>query len=147
MTRINAAIKPVQLTDQHLLAELRELPRIFTAVAKRIEDNKSFNDIPNEFKLGENHVKFFYNKCLFLYKRHSDLRSEYKQRFNKEYDFDESRLNIPNYLYKDYTPTFKDKVLLIDRISTRITESNQIPRYYGKPISKSDAINILKNKC
>lgn len=144
MTRINAAIKPSQLTDQHLLAELRELPRIFTAVSKRIKINKSFKDIPNHFTLGEGHVKFFYNKCGFLFKRHLDLRSEYKLRFNKEYDFDESRINIPNYLFNDYIPTFKDKVLLIDRISIRINESNQIPRYYGKPISKLIAINNIK---
>ena len=28
-------------------------------------------------------------------------------------------------------------------LSTRITESKQIPRYYGKPITKEEAVNLL----
>ena len=52
MTRINSAIDPKNLTDQHLIAELRELPRIFTAVNKRIEKGKLFDDIPEKFTLG-----------------------------------------------------------------------------------------------
>ena len=39
MTRINL-INPEKLTDQHLLAEYRELPRIFWIVRKKISENK-----------------------------------------------------------------------------------------------------------
>ena len=35
--------------------------------------------------------------------------------------------------------------LLVDRISTRITESKQTPHYYGRKITKEEAINILKS--
>ena len=75
MTRINSAIDPKNLTDQHLIAELRELPRIFTAVNKRIEQGKYFNDIPKEFALGSGHVKFFYDKLKFLNLRHTILEN------------------------------------------------------------------------
>jgi len=100
MTRINLAIQPKQLTDQHLLAELRELPRIFTAVKNRIASGKSFNDIPKNFTLGTGHVKFFYDKCGFLDKRHHSLRLEYFDRFKKHYDFEYSRISsIPDMFF------------------------------------------------
>ena len=148
MTRINSAINPKNLTDQHLIAELRELPRIFTAVNKRIEQGKFFDDIPKEFTLGEGHVKFFYNKLLFLSSRHLLLRCEYFSRFEKEWQFKiEVRLFPHQYglvgLWNSYKSTEKEKQLLIDRISTRINESNQIPRYYGEKITKEQAIQIL----
>lgn len=144
MTRINSAISPKSLTDQHLLAELRELPRIFTAVLNRVRSNKSFNDIPSKFTLGNGHVKFFYDKCKFLDERHKSLRQEYFERYNKDYNFDYLRISdIPDNLFRDYNPTPEEKKLLIERISTRILNSNQIPRYYGKAIEKEIAVNLL----
>jgi len=152
MTRINSAINTKNLTDQHLIAELRELPRIFTAVNKRIEQNKSFDDIPNEFCLGAGHTKFFYNKLAFLDVRYLSLICEYQARYNKKgswgdmYSTKFLKTNSSDYnkqLYKNYTPTQQEKQLLIDRISTRINDSNQIPRYYGEKITKEQAIQIL----
>jgi len=146
MTRINSAISPKFLTDQHLLAELRELPRIFTAVKNRVLLNKDFNDIPKNFTLGTGHVKFFYNKCQFLSNRHHSLRLEYFNRFKKHYDFDYQRIStIPDELFCDYESTNAEKQFLIDRISTRIMASKQIPRYYGDVISKETAIKMLTN--
>ena len=55
MTRIDSAIPAKNLTAQHLIAELRELPRIFTAVNKRINQGKGFDDIPEKFTLGTGH--------------------------------------------------------------------------------------------
>ena len=150
MTRINSAISPKNLTDQHLIAELRELPRIFTAVNKRIENDQNFNDIPEKFTLGTGHVRFFYNKLSFLEIRHLLLKNEYRIRFNKDwqYSIDKSNL-LPKYLqlnlYVALKHTDEEKQLLIDRISTRIMNSNQIPRYYGKAITKEQVIEILKS--
>ena len=87
MTRINSAINPSNLIDQHLIAELRELPRIFTAVKKRLENNIPFDDIPNKFTLGAGHCKFFYNKTAFLYERHISLRFQYELRFNNVWQY------------------------------------------------------------
>lgn len=144
MTRINSAIAPRKLTDQHLLAELRELPRIFTAVNKRIDKGKSFDDIPKQFCLGTGHTKFFYDKILFLLFRYKSLRLEYSLRFNSEYHttIDKIKENSHN-LMNDHTPTVNEKWLLVDRISIRIYESSQIPRYYRNPITKLEAVNKL----
>ena len=143
MTRINSAIDPKNLTDQHLIAELRELPRIFTAVKKRVESTRDFTDIPKEFTLGTGHMTFFYNKQRFLYLRFDSLLREYHIRFNKKFRFDHYTLYNKSSLYNNYLPTEKEKQLLIERISTRINESNQIPRYYGEKITKEQAIKIL----
>lgn len=145
MTRIDSAINPKNLTDQHLIAELRELPRIFTAVNKRIEEKKPFNDISDKFTLGAGHCKFFYDKCEFLIERHFGLRYEYLYRFGKDYNFDPNRSQVNDLVWNNYTPTQEEKELLIDRISTRIMNSNQIPRYYGEKITKEKAIEILKS--
>lgn len=148
MTRINSAIDPKNLTDQHLIAELRELPRIFTAVNKRIEKGESFDDIPEKFTLGTGHVKFFYDKLSFLYQRHEHLKIEYKTRYGKEWKFKINTNMIQRPLVFSFNfnhkPTSEEKHLLIDRISTRIIESNQTPRYYGEKITKEQAIEILK---
>ena len=63
MTRINVGIQPVELTDQHLIAEHREIKRIPNCVAK---GKYNMEGIPDKFKLGTGHVKFFYNKLLYL---------------------------------------------------------------------------------
>lgn len=144
MTRINCGIEPVKLTDQHLIAELRELPRIFTAVIKKIDNNIEIKNIPYKFKLGTGHVTFFYDKCGYLLIRHRLLRKEYYKRYNKSYEFNESNLDrIPTKYMNNYIPSKEDQNLLIERISIRISESKQIPRYHGKSISKKEAINLL----
>lgn len=150
MTRINSAIYPKSLTDQHLLAELRELPRIFTAVNKRIEKGKGFKDIPEKFTLGVGHVKFFYNKLYFLNFRFQDLMIEYKNRYDKSWKYNKLAIDCytkasESFLFEDHQPAQEEKDLLIDRISTRIIESKQIPRYYGKQITKEQAIKILNS--
>jgi len=145
MTRINCGIEPIKLTDQHLIAELRELPRIFTAVIKKIKENKLIINIPPKFKLGSGHVTFFYNKCDYLKDRHQLLREEYYNRYNKFYEFDEDRLKIiQNKYMNNYIPSKEDQNLLIERISIRISESKQIPRYYSEKIDKKKAINLLE---
>lgn len=56
MTRINL-VDPVILSDKHLMAEYRELPRIFTAVTKLVDKNIRPHDvdIPEKYVLGKGH--------------------------------------------------------------------------------------------
>ena len=61
MTRINAGILPKDLTSKHLIAEHREIKRIPNCVGK---GKYNMDNIPDKFKLGTGHVKFFYNKLL-----------------------------------------------------------------------------------
>lgn len=80
MTRIN--VVPTHcLSDKHLLAEYRELPRVFTAVKKLTEEGRwKTYDIPYKYKLGTGHVKFFYNKLEWLLARYFLLMRELRRR-------------------------------------------------------------------
>ena len=117
MTRINCGIPPAELTSKHLLAEHREIKRIPNVVRKRKIDVKQ---IPNQFKLGTGHVKFFYNKLFYLHKRYNEIHQECLQRGFKVTNFNSSFEDIPLYLYGDYTPTEKDKSIVRDRINQRL---------------------------
>lgn len=74
MTRINL-VHVRELADQHLMAEYRELPRIFGAVRKHVQAGKKVKDfkISSTYILGTGHVTFFYDKLKFLANRHHDL--------------------------------------------------------------------------
>ena len=72
MTRINL-IKPSELSDQHLIAEYREIFMVGSALQRSLK-SKKWNttklNLPNEFTLNIGHVKFFYNKGKYLHKRY-----------------------------------------------------------------------------
>lgn len=122
MTRIN--LLPVtQLTDQHLIAEYRELPRIF-ALARRDAD------IPKRFVLGKGHVTFFYDKLLFLELRLKRLIDECLKRGIKIQNTDVS-FNIDPALYNSYVPTRKEYLLSKSRIDDKIRQKPHWYRYYG----------------
>lgn len=101
MTRINL-VPPSELCDQHLLAEHRELTRIPNAVAK---GKFSLKGQPDDYKLGEGHVRFFFNKLLFLKKRYDLLHEECRVRgFQVQYFWADNLPDTPE-LWLDYTPT------------------------------------------
>jgi len=73
MTRINAGIPPSKLTGKHLIAEHREIKRIPNVIKS---GRYSMDGIPDNFCLGTGHVKFFYNKLLYLFNRYRALYQE-----------------------------------------------------------------------
>lgn len=123
MTRINL-IHPSQLTDKHLLAEYRELPRVFTAVRKLVyvpsprvgdgwEKFKNSNQISDSYVLGVGHVMFFYNKLPWLLKRYRSICYEL-------------RTNRGASLSKDIYPSVtKDAQSLIDSLKLDMLEDWQ----------------------
>ncbi len=119
MTRINAGIKPSSLTNKHLLAEHREIKRIPNCIRK---GKYNLDGIPEYFKLGTGHVKFFYNKLNFLFKRYLDLYEECKNRgFNVEY-YGEAWDDTPKELWGDYMPTRECIELITNRINERLKQ-------------------------
>ena len=81
MTRINVGIRPEELSDQHLIAEYRELPRVFGHSPK--------SATPKDFKLGSGHVNWCSQYQGSLLDRHRQLCWEMKFRgfkvnFNSE---------------------------------------------------------------
>ncbi len=152
MTRINFGITPKQLTDQHLLAEFRELPRIPRAVKRNIIEGKPVNVNTGEFTLGEGHVRWFYNKLSYLHMRYGDIYSECIHRlFNVSYDSGLFRINDTikdselMRFYNDISVQSHPAHVNIvkERISTRIRESKQQPRYRGEPIDKEHYIKTI----
>lgn len=144
MTRINAGIQPKYLTDQHLLAEHREIIRITKSFIKWFNsDNRS--KIPDTFRLGKGHVLFFIDKGLFTFNRYRQLHEECLRRGFKVTDYSANWKPYRKKFYNDYIPTNAAVELLLKRISSNIKTSNQIPRYYRQVISKQQAIKQLEN--
>jgi deoxyribonuclease (pyrimidine dimer) len=80
VTRINLGIASSDLCDQHLLAEYRELPRIWSDVSKLLQRGEGVYHIPNTFTLGTGHVCYFRNKGRYLHTRWESLCAEMRGR-------------------------------------------------------------------
>ena len=117
MTRINCGICPSELTDKHLLAEAREIKRIPNCVKK---GRYSLVGQPKEFTLGTGHVKFFYNKLLYLKKRYEEIYRECLRRNFKVSYFGDAWNNAPAELMQDYIPTKRDVSIVKQRINERL---------------------------
>ena len=108
MTRINL-VHPSELSRLHLVAEYRELPRIFSLVRSAIARDKIPSDfpIPSKYVLGAGHMYFFYDKCCFLAKRQRSLIREMQNRNIVCNYFDATSLleGITSQWLGDYTPT------------------------------------------
>ncbi len=122
MTRINT-VHPEHLTNEWLLAEWRELPRIVNEMEKH---PKRFNKskIPKGYTLNKGHVLFFRDKLLFLAKRHRELKRELRNRgikHNKKIKIELHYLapNLQDTACNDWEPTTKDHTVLIERLEQR----------------------------
>lgn len=131
MTRINV-VPPAELHRKHLLAEYRELPRVFDLArkwAKRVnawEYTGPYREIPDHYVLGKGHVLFFYDKLLFLSWRFVHLVNECEQRgYSVQFTANprvrwESR--TPSHLWNDWEPTPEalriNRARIADRLST-----------------------------
>lgn len=145
MTRINI-IHPVDLTDQHLFAEFRELKMVPQSL-KRSLYTKSIDEvvlsIPSVFTLGHGHVKFFYDKGLYLEKRYALIRMEL---FRRGVNFNAERKLNPDGLYdipgiesafrKDWTPTPESVRIIRHRLHERIMMKPDWYRYYNEPLTE-----------
>ena len=111
MTRINLVV-PSELSDQHLIAEYREIFMVGSALRRSLNSpnwEKTKKTLPEKFTLNLGHVKFFYDKGKYLHKRYEEIVLEMKnrgmkpnpnRRFNRE--------QWPDEFYKDWEPTQKD---------------------------------------
>ena len=119
MTRINVGIPPAELVNQHLIAEHREIKRIPNCIAK---GRYSMDGIPDRFKLGTGHVKFFYNKLLYLKSRYIKLYEECISRGFNVQNYINAWDNVPNELMNDYQPTGVDRDIIKERINLKLNK-------------------------
>ena len=119
MTRINVGIPPAELVNQHLLAEHREIKRIPNCITK---GRYNMDGIPEHFKLGKGHVKFFYNKLLHLKKRYVRIYEEcIKRGFNVQ-NYIEAWNNVPEELMNDYNVKANDIRIIRERINEKLNK-------------------------
>ena len=130
MTRINI-VEPKELTDQHLVAEYREIFMVGSALQRSLKSKSwDVNSIPKRYTLNKGHVKFFYDKGEYLFKRYDDIRGEMLSRGMNP---DPTRVfkthQWPKSLYKDWTPEKSDYKIIRKRIQERIAQK---PDWYRK---------------
>jgi len=127
MTRINCV--PVsELTLKHLLAEYRELPRVFGLVKKAVSRKEKPTDprFPDTYTLGKGHVLFFYPRLGYLSDRYPDLISELQRRgYRPKYqDAWELIDGIPDEWFGSWTPTPEAQKINRQRICERLNGRN-----------------------
>ena len=129
MTRIN--IVPVkELCNKHLFAEFREMPRLVGNLEKSLAAKKPFkmSDISPKYILGKGHVKFFYDKFEYLYKRHIELGQELLLRGYNINPNSEIFKTVDSIYFNDFKPSNEELELNRARIKERLP----INPNYGK---------------
>lgn len=127
MTRINCV--PVEeLSRQHLIAEYRELPRVFNLARKAYE--RQAITAAQTYTLGKGHLLFFYTRLGYLAKRHEELVAEmqrrgYKPTFTTALTL--AHADIPAALWGDWTPTPEALGLNRQRIAERTAAEKGSP--------------------
>jgi len=130
MTRINI-IDVSELTDQHLIAEYREITMVPGSLKRTLVSKIGYQKkkVPKKFTLNSGHVYFFYNKGKYLDNRYVEIRNEMKNRGfnpdpNRKFPID---IFKNNGLYNDWMPTIEDQKIIRNRIAERIAKK---PNWY-----------------
>lgn len=130
MTRINL-VPPDELADQHLVAEYREIFMVGSSLQRSLASPgwlNTLNNLPDTFTLNTGHVKFFYDKGLYLSNRYNSITHEMKRRgMQPAADRTWKREQWPDHLYNDWQPDHDDLMLIRERLQSRI---NQKPEWY-----------------
>lgn len=121
MTRINL-VDPSTLHSKHLLAEYRELPRVFGLVQQALLNHNGLpRNRPANFTLGTGHVTFFYDKLGWLEERFDLLVKEcVKRKFNIKYHSIPNARFIPACYWNYWYPRPEDIALSASRIKDRM---------------------------
>lgn len=149
MTRINV-IDPTVLTDQHLMAEYRELPMVMGSLRRSLKSKNGLHKIPDRYTLNAGHVKFFYPLGKFLERRYDALVQELTVRgysidpLSRSVDF---AVFYDNGLYSDWSPDVQSLQVNVDRVRQRILQKPDWYRYHGKKITTLPDCDRLMNPC
>jgi deoxyribonuclease (pyrimidine dimer) len=117
MTRINV-VDPRTLHSKHLLAEYRELPRVFKLV-EAAERRGSPVRVPQEYLLGAGHVTFFYNKLKYLSRRFESIVDECHRRGFNITHHQVPAVDVKQCWWNDYEPTPQAVAINAARIKER----------------------------
>lgn len=123
MTRINVGVNPKELCDQHLIAEYRELPRLWGLQTKMAP--------PPRFKLGSGHVAWCAQYQGMLADRYEALVAEMQTRgFNVA--FPETPPNAREGRRPLDEEVVQARVLVQERILERFKTMKRTPRWTNR---------------
>jgi deoxyribonuclease (pyrimidine dimer) len=116
MTRIN--LVPVdELSDQHLLAEYRELPRMASFAEKTVQ---TVDAIPEKYKLNKGHMVFFLNKGTYLETRHKEIVAELLHRGFNLNNTKPFKMNRRFPQDDNWTPTYEEEEISRNRVLEKL---------------------------
>lgn len=125
-----------------LFAEYREIKRVPNKLKNGLYSLKSV--APIKFTLNTGHELFFKDKILYLKKRSDALYEELLKRGYNIEDYSSCYKDIPKEFFNDWEETQEARILLKERINSRLSESKQVIRYYNKVISLNEALKLIK---
>ena len=131
MTRINI-IPTSELTDQHLIAEYREITMVPGSLKRTLKSKVGLRRerISEQYTLNAGHVYFFYDKGRYLNNRYDEIVQEMKDRgFNPDPNRKFPKEVFPAELYNDWMPTLEEQKVVRQRISEKIAMK---PEWYRK---------------
>ena len=134
MTRIN--VIPVEdLTDQHLMAEYRELPMVPAAARRSNPANYKPSTV---YTLNKGHVLFFFNKKKFLMNRWLELIEElYERKFNIDPSLRIVKWKeLDRFPQTDWIPDSHAVSVNMQRITERINQKPNWYRHRSQPLTK-----------
>jgi len=126
MVRINCGIEPGLLSDQHLVAEYREILLAFGYYNKN--NHKGLKEATNNLM---HPIRFYHNKRKYLLKRFFELKEEMLARGMKPTK-DVELKNVKIMLYNDFIPEEQHIERIKDRIIQRLNEKPDWYRYCGE---------------
>jgi deoxyribonuclease (pyrimidine dimer) len=124
MTRINC-VEPSWLTDQHLVAEYRELPRVF-ALARPLKARERVDT----YRMGRGHVLFFYGLTAWLAARQALLIAECLDR-GFDIQHQQTPAVIPG-LDGDWEPDVSDQRTNLVRLCSKLEQRPSWYRHRGQ---------------
>lgn len=120
MTRINVGVSPHELCDQHLVAEYRELPRLWNFSSK--------SKPPSQFKLGAGHVLWCAQYQGMLHDRYVALVREMLDR-GMHVSFPEPPESAAHGHRPSDTEIARARPIVLERIAERLSSMKRVPRW------------------
>lgn len=141
MTRINL-IPPTLLSNQHLVAEHKEILQLNGQFKKSLNSKKGIQIPKGKFTLNKGHVKFFYNKGKYLENRFNLIKIELKNRGYSSYSEFDNYLYVQQNMYNDWIPDKEDYNIIVERLLDKLENKKEYYKYKNENFN----IEIFKNK-
>lgn len=128
------------LLDEHLNAALREGLRPLNEV---LSGKTNLKGCPDDWKLGDGHVKFHKKHLPFTVSQWLLAKEEYKRRGFNGYAYNPAEYShLPNTFLNKYTPTTKALRTNLARIAERFRKRKKAYHFKGKVIDNNKEFRL-----